>query len=176
MSEIRRDDNKSRTWNTRIKQNIHFPLKSYSPWSLVSSTIKLNTKLPPHCPLMLRGLGYKFDFVSSLFWNSSFEYNLSNNWWFVIFNCFKIMFKMSHYQWLHMVRNLEYVWKIHFEQWFNTPTSLRFLCRDAREFSLAWWHRKWMWKTLGFTALFTNMRTLKFISRIHNCVFHCRQS
>ena len=28
---------------------------------------------------------------------------------------------------------------------------------------------------LGFTALFTNMRTLKFKSRRHNCVFHCRQ-
>ena len=27
-----------------------------------------------------------------------------------------------------------------------------------------------------FTALFTNMRTLKFKSRIHNCVFRCRQS
>ena len=26
------------------------------------------------------------------------------------------------------------------------------------------------------TALFTNMRTLKFKSRIHNCVFRCRQS
>ena len=24
----------SRTWNTRIEQNIHLPLKSYSPWSL----------------------------------------------------------------------------------------------------------------------------------------------
>ena len=23
-----------------------------------------------------------------------------------------------------------------------TPTSLRFPCRNAREFSLAWWHRK----------------------------------
>ena len=34
MSEIRRDDNMSRTWNTRLEQNIHFPLKSYSPWSL----------------------------------------------------------------------------------------------------------------------------------------------
>ena len=27
-----------------------------------------------------------------------------------------------------------------------------------------------------FTALFTNMRTLKFLSRLHNCVFRCRQS
>ena len=27
-----------------------------------------------------------------------------------------------------------------------------------------------------FTALFTKMRTLKFISRLHNCVFGCRQS
>ena len=26
------------------------------------------------------------------------------------------------------------------------------------------------------TALFTNMRTLKFKSRLHNCVFHCRES
>ena len=27
-----------------------------------------------------------------------------------------------------------------------------------------------------FTVLFTNTRTLKFKSRLHNCVFHCRQS
>ena len=30
------------------------------------------------------------------------------------------------------------------------------------------------WKYI--TALFTNMRTLKFKSRLHNCVFRCRQS
>ena len=29
-----------RTWNTRIEQNIHLPLKSYSPWSHVSSDAK----------------------------------------------------------------------------------------------------------------------------------------
>ena len=29
---------------------------------------------------------------------------------------------------------------------------------------------------VSFTALFTNMRTLKFKSRLHNCVFRCRQS
>ena len=29
---------------------------------------------------------------------------------------------------------------------------------------------------LRFTALFTNMRTLKFKSRLHNCVFRSRQS
>lgn len=113
----------SRTWNTRIEQNIHSPSPkkksysySYSPWSLASSTIKLNTNLPPHCPHMLGGLGYEFDFVSSLSCETyrQFDYNLSNNWWFVILNCFKIMFKMSHYQWLHMVGNLEYVWKISF--------------------------------------------------------------
>ena len=28
----------------------------------------------------------------------------------------------------------------------------------------------------NFTALFKNMRTLKFKSRLHNCVFRCRQS
>ena len=33
-----------RTLNTRIKQNIHLPLKSYSPWSHVSSTMGLVTK------------------------------------------------------------------------------------------------------------------------------------
>ena len=27
-----------------------------------------------------------------------------------------------------------------------------------------------------FTALFTNMRALKFKSHLHNCVFRCRQS
>ena len=31
-------------------------------------------------------------------------------------------------------------------------------------------------KTVKLTALFTNMRTLKFKSRLHNCVFRCRQS
>ena len=31
-------------------------------------------------------------------------------------------------------------------------------------------------KTKETTALFTNMRTLKFKSRRHNCVFRCRQS
>ena len=51
MSEIRRDDNMSRTWNTRIEQNIHFPLKSYSPWSLVSSTIGLSHEMK--CEIML---------------------------------------------------------------------------------------------------------------------------
>ena len=86
-----------------------------SLWSLVSSTIKLNTKLPPHCPLMLGGLEYKLIlFPLSCETHRQFDYNLSNNWWFVIFNCFKIMFQMSQYQWLHMVRNLEYVWKISF--------------------------------------------------------------
>ena len=29
---------------------------------------------------------------------------------------------------------------------------------------------------IAFTALFTNMRTLKFKGRLHNCVFRCRQS
>ena len=28
----------------------------------------------------------------------------------------------------------------------------------------------------SFTPLFTNMRTLKFKRRLHNCVFRCRQS
>ena len=35
------NNNMSRTWNTRIEQNIHLPLKSYSLWSLVSSTMRL---------------------------------------------------------------------------------------------------------------------------------------
>ena len=35
-------DNMSRTWNTIIEQKIHFPPKSYSAWSLVSSTIGLS--------------------------------------------------------------------------------------------------------------------------------------
>ena len=52
MSEIRRDDNMSRTRNTRIEQNIHFPLKSYSPWSLVSSTNGLSYEMK--CEIMLR--------------------------------------------------------------------------------------------------------------------------
>ena len=29
---------------------------------------------------------------------------------------------------------------------------------------------------VSFTALFTNMRTLKFKSRLHNCVFRCRHT
>ena len=31
-------------------------------------------------------------------------------------------------------------------------------------------------KNVNVTALFTNMRTLKFKSRLRNCVFRCRQS
>ena len=34
----------------------------------------------------------------------------------------------------------------------------------------------WVRLKTSFTALFTNMRTLKFKSRLHNCVFRCRQS
>ena len=105
----------SRTWNTRIEQNIHFPLKSYSPWSLVSSTIGLTQNF--HRTVLLCWEGWDISlilFPLSCETHRQFDYNLSNNWWFVIFNCFKIMFKMSHYQWLHMVRNLEYVWKISF--------------------------------------------------------------
>ena len=44
MSKTRRDDDTSRTWNTRIEQNIYLPLKSYSPWSHLSSTMWLVTK------------------------------------------------------------------------------------------------------------------------------------
>ena len=33
MSKIRREDNMSRTRNTKIERNLHLPLKSYSPWS-----------------------------------------------------------------------------------------------------------------------------------------------
>ena len=40
----------SHTRNTRIEQNIHFPLKSYSPWSLVSSTIGLSHEMK--CEIM----------------------------------------------------------------------------------------------------------------------------
>ena len=32
------------------------------------------------------------------------------------------------------------------------------------------------WLHGDFTALFTNMRTLKFKSHLHNCVYRCRQS
>ena len=44
MSKIRRNNNISCTWNTRIEQNLHLPLKSYSPWSLVQSTISCQMK------------------------------------------------------------------------------------------------------------------------------------
>ena len=107
MSEIRRDDNMSRTWNTRIEQNIHFPLKSYSPWSLVSSTIGLTQNF--HRTVLLCWEGWDIRlilFPLSCETHGQFDYNLSNNLLFVIFNCFEIMFQMSHYQWLHMVRNL----------------------------------------------------------------------
>ena len=32
------------------------------------------------------------------------------------------------------------------------------------------------WQTFQCYCAFTNMRTLKFKSRLHNCVFRCRQS
>ena len=41
----------SRTWNTRIEQNIHLPPKSYSPWSLLSSTFGLSHEMK--CEIML---------------------------------------------------------------------------------------------------------------------------
>ena len=44
MSTTRQDDNMSRTRNTRIEQNIPFPLKSYSAWSHVSSNMGLVMK------------------------------------------------------------------------------------------------------------------------------------
>ena len=44
MSKTRRDDNTSHTWNTRIEQNVYLPLKFYSPWSHVSSTMCLVMK------------------------------------------------------------------------------------------------------------------------------------
>ena len=96
----------SRTWNTRIEQNIHFPLKSYSPWSLVSSTIGLTQNF--HRTVLLCWEGWDISlilFPLSCETHRQFDYNLSNNWWFVIFNFFKIMFQMSHYQWLHMVHH-----------------------------------------------------------------------
>ena len=74
-SEIRRDDNMSRTWNTTIEQNswTKQPLLPKILLSLIPCIINhwLRTKLPPRCPLMLLGLGYKVDFVYSLLWNSS---------------------------------------------------------------------------------------------------------
>ena len=40
-----------------------------------------------------------------------------------------------------------------------------------------YWEKNYDSKSLQtFTALFTNMRTLKFKSCLHNCVFRCRQS
>ena len=44
------------------------------------------------------------------------------------------------------------------------------------------WQRTWSQRKLvtkpliNITVLFTNMRILKFKSRLHNCVFRCRQS
>ena len=83
----------SRTWNTRIKQNIYLSLKSYSPWSHVSSTM-------PRCRLVL---GYKLGFVSSL-WSyetqQQFDYNLSSKLLLIDcdFSFFEIIFKMSRYK------------------------------------------------------------------------------
>ena len=108
----------SRTWNTRIEQNIYLPPKSYSPWSpvpLYHQPLSLTQNF--HRTVLLCWEGWNISlilFPLSCETHRQFDYNLSNNWWFVIFNCFKIMFQMSQYQWLHMVRNLEYVWKISF--------------------------------------------------------------
>ena len=57
MSKTRRDDNTSHTWNTRIEQNIYLPLKFYSPWSHVSSTMCLVTK-SSNVKLVVRRLDY----------------------------------------------------------------------------------------------------------------------
>ena len=107
MSQIRRDDNMSLTWNTRIEQNIHFPPKSYSPWSpragpLYHQPLSLTQNF--HRTVLLCWEGWDISLIllpPSCETHRQFDYNLSNNWWFVIFNCFKIMFQMSHNQWLH---------------------------------------------------------------------------
>ena len=100
MSQIRRDDNMSRTWDTRIEQNIHLPLKSYSPWSpvpLYHQPLSLTQNF--HRTVLLCWEGWNISlilFPLSCETHRQFDYNLSNNWWFVIFNCFKIMFQISH--------------------------------------------------------------------------------
>ena len=38
------------------------------------------------------------------------------------------------------------------------------------------WEETWIGGRESITAFFTNMRTLKVKSRLHNCVFHCCQS
>ena len=145
MFEIRRDDNMSRTWNTRIEL------------SLVPCIINhwLNTKLPLHCPLMLGGLGYKVElilFPLTCETHGQFDNNLSNNWnclWFLIVlkSCLKCHITSDYlvFFWIHYITDFILITFLT----MITPTSLRFLCRDAREFSLAWWHRKRVWKTIG---------------------------
>ena len=146
MSQIRRDDNMSRTWNTRIEQNIHFPPKSYSPWSLVSSTIKLNTKLPPHCPLMLGGLGYRFDFVSSLLWNSSTIWATTDGLWFLIVlkSCLKC-YITSDYTWCE-------IWNM----------SGKFIYNLSRSKTLSW-------VTIAYVSPFVQLRAVWMPARWRSC-------
>ena len=52
-----------------------------------------------------------------------------------------------------------------------TPAFFRFT--DVTEFVVGNWR---MSNMRAVTALFTNMRTLKFKTCLHNCVFGCHQS
>ena len=52
----------------------------------------------------------------------------------------------------------------------------RKLLRIIRSFEKSWITKFNSLQQQYFTALFTNMRTLKFKSRLHNCVFCCRQN
>ena len=69
----------SRTLNTRIEQNIHLPPKSYSPWSLVSSTIGLTQNF--HRTVLLCWQGWDISLILIPFsceTHRQFDYNLSS--------------------------------------------------------------------------------------------------
>ena len=69
------------------------------------------------------------------------------------------------------------LWRRWRERWGGKASVLRRYKNEIPLQSTAIVSAKTTYKTGNcITALITNMRTLKFKSRLHNCVFRCRQS
>ena len=52
----------SRTWNTRIEQDVHLPLESYSPWSpcIINYGLKSRNEMRDHSIYILYSLSSKY--------------------------------------------------------------------------------------------------------------------
>ena len=125
------------------------PLPAKILLSLVPCIINhwLNTKLPPHCPLMLGGLGYKFDFVSSLLWNSSTIWATTDGSWFLIVlkSCLKCHIT-SDYIWCK-------IWNM----------SGKFIYNLSRS-------KTWSWVTIAYIAPFVQLRAAWMHTRWRSCL------